>query len=669
VGGGSVSAVNAGDRIQELADQIVALRDAYYQGAPRVADAEYDAIEDELRTLIGEHPELAPDPNPLEQVGAPAVLHAPIRHSRPMLSLEKATRPEQVAAFFERFPGQPMAVMPKLDGLSLAVVYEDGRLVRAVTRGDGTTGDDVTMLVRALVDGVPERIDAPGRVEVRGEAVMLRSTFAAYNAAHPDKPLINPRGAAAGTLRAKDPATVAERRLRLFAFDLYADAASADLEQALQALGLEAADMRLCADAEQAQAVIAEIERSRNDRDYDLDGAVLRLANRDAYGAAGARSNSPRGALAYKFAAEEKTTVLADVVWDVGKTGKIAPVAWLEPVFVGGTTVTRATLANQEVIRARGIRIGDTVLVRRAGDVIPFVAGVLDESQRTGAEREIVPPTVCPSCQEPLTEQGNSRELFCTNVSCPAQTVRRLIHWASRAAADIEAVGPVWIERLAESGDLENPSDFYSLTKDRLLEFDRIGEVSAARMIESIAASRQVGLRRALIGLAIPMASEGTATRLCRAGFASLEDVADAGEERLVAVEDIGPRVAASLIEHLTRLRVELRRLRDRGVSLDVREEDLPPVVAAGAPLAGQTVVVTGAISDPRSGEKVPRPAFQRLCEKAGATIASSVSANTDLLITGADVGASKLAKAEKLEVRTADQAEIWNQLIAAGIA
>ena len=660
--------MNTGERIQELADQIVALRDVYYRGSPQVADAEYDAIEDELRALVEANPELAPDPNPLEQVGGPSVLHAPVRHSRPMLSLEKSTRPEQVAAFFDRFPGQPMAVMPKLDGLSLAVVYEDGRLVRAVTRGDGTTGDDVTFLVRALVDGVPERIDAPGRVEVRGEAVMLRSTFAAYNAAHPDKPLINPRGAAAGTLRAKDPATVAERRLQLFAFDLHTSEGGApdDLEQALSALGLAAADMRVCTDAASAQEAIAEIEQSRNARDYDLDGAVLRLADRVAYGAAGTRSNSPRGALAYKFAAEEKTTVLAEVIWDVGK---IAPVAHLEPVFVGGTTVTRATLANQEVIKARGIRIGDTVLVRRAGDVIPFVAGVLDESQRTGAEREIVPPTTCPSCGEILTEQGNSRELFCTNASCPAQTTRRLIHWASRAAADIEAVGPVWIERLAESGDLENPSDFYALTKERLLEFDRIGEVSAARMIESIAASRSVGLRRALIGLAIPMASEGTASRLCRAGFASLEAVADASEEELVAVDDIGPRVAASLSAHLTRLRPELSRLRSHGVSLDVRDEDLPPVVAAGAPLAGKTVVVTGAIADPRSGEKVPRPAFQRLCEKAGATIASSVSANTDLLITGADVGASKLAKAEKLEVEVADQADIWRELIAAGIA
>ncbi|WP_327635465.1 NAD-dependent DNA ligase LigA [Kribbella sp. NBC_00482] len=660
--------MDIGERIQELADRIVELRDAYYRGTPSVADADYDAIEDELRTLVEANPELAPDPNPLEQVGAPAVLHAPIRHSRPMLSLEKATRPEQVEAFFGRFPGQSVVVMPKLDGLSLALVYENGRLARAITRGDGTTGDDVTPLVRALADGVPDRLDVPDRVEVRGEAVMLRSTFAAYNAAHPDKPLINPRNAAAGTLRAKDAATVSERRLQFLAFDLLTDQADADLERALQTMGFTVADMRHCDDAAAAQAVISTIEQQRNVLDYDLDGAVLRLADRDAFAAAGTRSSSPRGALAFKFAAEEKTTVLANVVWDVGKTGKIAPVAWLEPVFVGGTTVTRATLANQEVIKARGIKIGDTVLVRRAGDVIPFVAGVLDASKRTGEERDIVPPSTCPSCEQPLTEQGNSRELFCTNVSCPAQTVRRLIHWASRAAADIDAIGGVWIERLADAGILENPSDFYKLTAEGLLEFDRIGEVSAARMIDSIDTSRQVGLRRALIGLAIPMASEGTAARLCRAGFASLEAVADAGEDGLVAVEDIGPKVAASLIEHLTRLRPELERLRAAGVSLDVREEDLPPVVAAGAPLAGKTVVVTGSISDPRSGEKVARPAFQRLCEKAGATIASSVSASTDLLITGADVGASKLTKAEKLGVEVVDQSEIWQQLRSADL-
>ncbi len=477
-------------RVEELAARLTELRDAYYRGEPLVADADFDALEDELRALLAEHPELTPDPNPLEQVGATAVLHAPVRHSRPMLSLQKSNTPEQVAEFFARFPGQPVVVMPKLDGLSLAVVYEGGRLARAITRGDGTTGDDVTPLVRAMASGIPDRIDADGRTEVRGELVMLRSTFAAYNAEHPDKPLINPRNAAAGTIRAKDPATVKGRNLRFFAFDLYVeDGASADLEKALRDLGFDAADMRHCDDAEAAQAVIAEIEATRNDLDYDLDGAVLRLADRGAYAAAGTRSNSPRGALAFKFAAEEKTTVLADVVWDVGKIGKVAPVAVLEPVFVGGTTVTRATLANQEVIRARDVRIGDTVLVRRAGDVIPFVAGVLDAAKRTGDEREIEPPADCPSCGQPLTEQGNSRELYCTNVACPAQTVRRLIHWASRAAADIEAVGPVWIERLNEHKLLERVSDFYALTREQLLEFEGIADISADRMIESIQAS------------------------------------------------------------------------------------------------------------------------------------------------------------------------------------
>ena len=297
------------ERIEDLAARIVALREAYYQGDPLVADADYDALEDELRALIAAHPALAPDPNPLETVGAPAVLHSPVRHSRPMLSLEKASRPEQVAAFFDRFPGQPVVVMPKLDGLSLALVYEGGRLSRAVTRGDGTTGDDVTMLVRALADGVPDTVEATGRVEVRGELVMLRSTFAAYNAAHPDKPLINPRGAAAGTIRAKDPAVVAERRLRFFAFDLdTADGVQADVEAALRTLGFEAADMRHCDDAAAAQEVIGAIEAERAELDYDLDGAVLRLADRNAYAAAGTRSNSPRGALAFKYAAEEKTT-------------------------------------------------------------------------------------------------------------------------------------------------------------------------------------------------------------------------------------------------------------------------------------------------------------------------------------------------------------------------
>src|SRR3954447_24459981 len=277
------SATGVTERVEALAGRLTELRDAYYRGEPLVADADYDALEDELRELLAAHPELAPDPNPLERVGAPAVLHAPVRHSRPMLSLEKATKPEQVAAFFERFPGQPVIVMPKLDGLSLALVYESGRLARAVTRGDGTTGEDVTTLVKAIADGVPVTLDATATTEIRGELVMLRSTFAKYNEAHPDKPLINPRNAAAGTVRAKDPKAVAERRLQFFAFDLHTEGeVHDDLEAAREARGSAAADMRHAAGAERAQEMISEIETRRNELDYDLDGAVLRLADRTA---------------------------------------------------------------------------------------------------------------------------------------------------------------------------------------------------------------------------------------------------------------------------------------------------------------------------------------------------------------------------------------------------
>jgi DNA ligase (NAD+) len=314
------------------------------------------------------------------------------------------------------------------------------------------------------------------------------------------------------------------------------------------------------------------------------------------------------------------------------------------------------------------VRIGDTVLVRRAGDVIPFVAGPLDPAARTGEEREIVPPSECPSCGQPLIEQGNSRELYCTNVACPAQTVRRLIHWASRAAADID-IGPVWIERLNDAGLLDRPSDFYGLTREQLLEFERMGEVSADKLLESIDRSRGLGLRRALIGLAIPMASEGTAARLCRAGFQSLEEIAEAGVEALQEVPDIGPRVAESVSEHLERAREELGRLRERGVVLDVLEEDRPIEVASDAPLAGETLVITGKLADPRSGEKVARPAFAKLCERAGAAVASSVSSATTRLVTGTDVGASKTAKAEKLGVEVVGQDRLWAWLAQAGVA
>ena len=587
------------------------------------------------------------------------MLHAPVRHLRPMLSLEKATKPEQVAAFFDRFPGQPVAVMPKLDGLSLSLVYERGRLARAVTRGDGTTGDDVTPLARALADGVPDAHPGrrgPGRgARGAGDAALdLRRLQQGASGQAADQPAQRGRG--------DDPRQGPRAGLRAAAALLRLRPRRGRRGRRRPRARPQGPRLRRgrCAAHDRPprrpQGVISAIEEERDRLDYDLDGAVLRLADRNAFAAAGTRSSSPRGALAFKYAAEERTTKLADVVWDVGKIGKVAPVAVLEPVFVGGTTVTRATLANQEVIRARDVRIGDTVLVRRAGDVIPFVAGVLDAAARTGDEQEIVPPESCPSCGQPLTEQGNSRELYCTNVTCPAQTVRRLIHWASRAAADIDAIGPKWIERLNEAGKLDKPSDFYALTRDELLEFDGIADVSADRMIESIEASKPVGLRRALVGLAIPMASEGTAARAVPRGLR--QPRGRRGGRRRAAPAGRGHRPEGGGQPRRASQPRTRRRPSSSGCAASASTSTCATRTcrrrsSRARRSKGLTVVITGPIADPRSGEKVPRPAFQRLCERAGATTASSVSASTDLLITGAEVGAAKIAKAEKLASRS----------------
>lgn len=657
---------------RDLAEQIDRHRGLYARGMPELVDADYDALEDELRALLAAHPDVELDDNPLERAWAPELVPGQtIRHSRPMLSLEKATAPEQLDAFVARFPGQAFRVTPKLDGISLAIAYEDGRLDYVATRGDGRDGERVTDKARLVVLGLPHEIDADGRVEVRGEAVMLRSIWEAYNDTHPDRPLTNPRNAAAGTLVHKSPQQCAEegRTLRFFAFDLLDE--SDDVAPRLRELGFEVPDVFDAADAGAAREAIETIAARRTEYDFDIDGAVVRLASRRAFEAAGASSSAPRGALAWKYPAEERTTVLKAVTWPVGKIGRVVPRAEVEPVFVGGTTVTYATLHNPRLVAERDIRIGDTVRIMRRGDVIPFIAGSLAE-RRTGDEVEIEIPTHCPSCGTELVVRGTGEELWCENLQCPAQAVRRLIHWASRHASDMEGVGTTWIEKLAEDGVLERPSDFYALTAEKLLEYERMGETSSAAMIASIERSKGVGLRRALIGLAIPMASEGVAKRLCLAGFERIEQIAEASAEELDDIRDIGPKVAESIAGYFARSEVqeEIAALRAAGVDLDVRDEDRPVEVAAAAdtPLKGATVVVTGAFADPDSGAKVARPEVVRLLEQAGATSASSVSASTTMLIAGANVGAAKTDKAAKLGVDVIDQDQAWRWLADAGV-
>jgi len=661
-------------RALELAEQVDRHRGLYARGIPELVDADYDALEDELRTLLAEHPEVVLEDNPLERPWAPDLLPGQtIRHSRPMLSLEKATSTEQLEAFCARFPGQTFRVTPKLDGISLAIAYRDGALDYVATRGDGRDGERVTDKARLVVLDLPQSVDAPGRVEVRGEAVMLRSVWAAYNDTHPDRQLTNPRNGAAGTLVHKSPeACVAEgRTLRFFAFDLFEDGAADDVSERLRALGFHVPDVFDAAGPEEARAAIEAIGERRTSYDFDIDGAVVRLASRRAYDAAGATSAAPRGALAWKYPAEERETVLRAVTWPVGKIGRVVPRAQVEPVFVGGTTVTYATLHNPRLVAERDIRIGDTVRIMRRGDVIPFISGSVVE-KRTGDERPIEVPSECPSCGTELVVRGTGEELWCENLQCPAQAVRRIIHWASRHAADMEGVGTTWIEKLADDGVLQRPSDFYGLTVEQLVGYERMGETLASAMVASIERSKRVGLRRALIGLAIPMASEGVAKRLCLAGYERLEDVAAASAEELEAIRDIGPKVAQSMVAYFARpeVREEIAALRAAGVDLDVRDEDRPVDVAdaADTPLKGATVVVTGAFADPDSGAKVARPEVVRLLELAGATSASSVSASTTMLIAGANVGAAKTDKATKLGVQVVDQEQAWAWLADAGV-
>ncbi|MBI5105264.1 MAG: NAD-dependent DNA ligase LigA [Solirubrobacterales bacterium] len=660
------------DRIQELSAEVNRLNDLYYRtGDSPLPDADYDALKDELTALVAEHPELEPADSPLGKVNAPAALTGPtVRHARPMLSLAKATTEDEVRAFCARFAGQVFRVSEKLDGLSLSVVYRDGALDHVATRGTGEVGELVTDKARHVIPGLPATLDARGRIEVRGEAVMLRSTWSAYNEAHPDKPLTNPRNGAAGTLMQKDPeaAAAAGRLLRFFAFGADRDGAPLDPAE----LGVETAAQAVCPDDDAVIAAIEAIGDRRDGLDYDIDGAVVRLHEPAAFDAAGFNSAEPRGAVAFKYPPEEKLTKLLAVEWPVGKIGRVPPRARVQPVFVGGVTVENITLHNPRLIRERDLRLGDTVAVVRRGDVIPFAGRSIPED-RDGSEEEIVPPTHCPSCGSELEVRGTGEERWCTNLQCPAQATRRLMHWASRPAADMEGVGDVWIEKLAEDGVLQRRSDFYRLTAETLLGYERMGEVSAAKMVDSIQGSKGLGLRRALIGLAIPMASEGVAKRLCLAGYERLEHVMDATAEELEAIRDIGPKVAESIVAFFARpeVREEVAALREHGVDLDVKDEDRPVDAAAAgdSPLKGRTVVITGAFTDPRTGGKVSRPDVTRLVEQAAATAASSVSSATDYLLAGANVGASKTAKAEKLGVTVVGQDELWEWLVEAGVA
>lgn len=675
--------------MQHLALDINRHKDLYYNGEPVISDAEYDALEETLRPLEAAFPEWVTYDSPLAKVGAPvSTLFAPVRHDHPMLSLSKAKSPEdpELDNFLARFDGRRLAAMPKFDGVSLSLTYKGGQLELAATRGDGAVGEDVTQnILGSKVRNLPTTLDLPVDREVRGEVVMRKSDFAAYNAKvtaeaaayeaapeterkslkRPGRLLVNTRNGAAGTLRAKDRQKVEDRLISFYPFDLIGGDERPINEQLVE-LGFEVEGYVEVASADEVRAYIDDAVAGRDEQDYDIDGVVVRLADRREYEGAGVTGHHPKGALAVKLTPELGETRLRSVTWQVGKSGVVAPVAEIDPVFVAGTTINRATLHNAQMIADKDIRIGDRIQIRRAGDVIPHVDGVAPGYVRDGAESPIDIPTHCPSCAAPLVETGSSRILQCQNSEgCSAQQSRRLIHWASRASADIDAVGQSWIDKLSEAGLLEKPSDFYRLDKETLLErFSDagMGKRLAEKMEQSIEASKNVGLRKTMIGFAIPLASEGTAKRLCRAGYKSIEEVAAASVEDLVKIEDIGPAVAESLVAYFAQPSVqqELKDLRSLGVNLDVLPEDAPVEVKVedgdeAPPFYGKAVCITGKLT-------IDRSVMQKIVEREGARAASGVSAKTDYLIAGPDIfekGSSKLKSAEKLgiPVLTEDQA------------
>lgn len=655
---------------------------------PSIPDAEYDQLFHELRRLEETHPEYASADSPTQRVGArPVSDFAEVRHELPMLSLGNAFSEQDVRDFERRVLEVlgPVAVSysvePKLDGLAISLRYEQGQLVRAATRGDGVTGEDVTHSVRTI-QSVPLRLqgeDWPALLEVRGEVYMPKAGFLAYNERarqRGEKELVNPRNAAAGSVRQLDPRVARLRPLAFYAYGLGVVSGPplasrhSEMLQALKRLGLPVSpEVRVAEGAEGCLRYFAEIGARRTQLPYEIDGVVYKVDRYDWQEQLGFVSRAPRFAIAHKFPAEEASTRLLAIDLQVGRTGAVTPVARLEPVFVGGVTVSNATLHNFDEVARKDVRVGDSVIVRRAGDVIPEVARVILERRPP----EAVPPdlpTQCPECGSPLARQDGEAVIRCTGgLICPAQRKEAIRHYASRRAMDIEGLGDEIIDQLVEAGLVRHVSDLYRLDARTLATLERMGERSAEKLIAAIQGSRQPALERFLYALGIRDVGESTAKALAR-HFGSMDALAQASQAlapffasadglstsaqrkalsqtALMQVADVGPVVAQRLYGFFADAnnQAEIAALRELGV---VWQEG-PPKAMDGA-LNGQTVVLTGTLSS------MTRDAAQARLEALGAKVSGSVSKKTSLVIAGAEAG-SKLAKAQELGVPVLDEA------------
>ncbi|MEY4640648.1 MAG: NAD-dependent ligase LigA [Pseudomonadota bacterium] len=655
--------------LESLRRQVEHHNRLYHQlDKPEITDQDFDRLFQRLLQLEAEHPELVTPDSPSQRVGsAPLGSFAQVKHARPMLSLDKVFDEEDLKRFEERckkrLGGDTDLVYscePKIDGVAVSIIYENGILARAATRGDGTTGEDITHNVKT-VKSIPLRLvgaSIPAVLEVRGEIFMTKSGFAAMNRdaeAKQERTFVNPRNAAAGTLRQLDSRITATRPLTMFCYSASAGNEGElpdELEAIFQRLGAWGLPLnslrRTVSGIAECLAYCHEVLAQRNSLDYEIDGVVVKVNSLAQQQALGMNARTPRWAMAYKFPAEEVATTLLDVEFQVGRTGTITPVARLEPVFVGGVTVSNSTLHNMDEVERLGIRIGDKVIIRRAGDVIPKIVMVMRD-QRPAQTRVIVAPERCPVCDSPVLKDEGEVSLRCSGGPvCQAQLEQSLIHFASRTAMDIEGLGSKLVEQLVAQTLVMNLADIYKLDEATLTNLERMGAKSAQNLLANIDRSRTVSLPRFLYALGIRDVGEATALNLAN-HFGSIEALLNASEAALIEVPDVGPVVAGRVAEFFAepRHRALLQQLLDAGVR--PAEQQVAP--RESLPLAGETWVVTGTL------EALDRNQAKAVLQRLGAKVAGSVSARTTCVVAGPGAG-SKLATAESLGIKVIDEAE-----------
>lgn len=667
-----MSKATAAKRIEELREKIRHHEHLYFVlDRPEISDADFDKLAIELRKLEAEYPDLVTPDSPTQRIGGkPAEGFKKVPHSRAMLSLDNAYSEEELRAWDRRVHELAGAdkidyvCELKLDGLSLALWFRDGGFDRGLTRGDGETGEEVTTNVRTIRSvplSIPtaklKKTGLPQDFEVRGEVIMFLASFAKMNEeqeAQGLKRFANPRNAAAGTVRTLEPSIVAQRRLDFFAYfalnakgaDLF-DKQSEALE-ALEAAGFKVNPNRaLAKNVDEVWKLINKWEQKRDSLPYEIDGIVIKVDSARLQRELGFTGRAPRWAIAYKYAARAGETVIEDILVQVGRTGKLTPVAALRPVSIGGTTVSRATLHNMDEIERLGVKIGDWVVVERGGDVIPKVVRVIEDKKHPRGHKRFHMPETCPECGGRVVRAEGEADRRCVNADCPAKLRESILHFAARGVMNIEGLGDSLVNQLCDSGLVKSIPDIFDLTEEKLLQLERMGKKSAQNLLEEIEKAKKAPLDRVIMGLGMRFVGERTAELLAE-HFGSMDALMEASEEELQQVTEVGPRVSASIREFFSekKNRTLVEHLRKAGLRFKGERK------VRGTQLADKSFVITGTLPH------MSREEAKKLIEDAGGKVSGSVSKKTDYLLCGEDAG-SKLDKAKELGVPVIDEAEM----------